>query len=209
MRVQWYFDFISPYSYFASLSLQRLPASVEVVYRPVLFAGLLSHWGQKGPAEIASKRLWTYRSCVWHARQHGIAFRMPAAHPFNPLPYLRLCVSAGVTPASVRTLFDALWTTGCDPADAGVLKALAERLQVDLDRLADPTVKESLRVSTDEAVQAGVFGVPTLRIGQELFWGNDGLDLALAYLGDPTLFDSPEMRRAAHVPVGVARPGTV
>lgn len=208
MRVQWYFDFISPYAYFASLSLQRLPASVEVVYRPVLFAGLLNHWGQKGPAEIAPKRLWTYRSCVWHARQQGIAFRMPAVHPFNPLPYLRLCLAAGVTATSVRTLFDALWTTGSDPADAGMLEALAARLRVDPARLADPTVKELLRESTQEATQAGVFGVPTLRIGQELFWGNEGLDLALAYLADPTLFDGAEMQRAAHIPVGVARPGT-
>lgn len=208
MRVVWYFDFISPYAYFASLRLDRLPASAQLVYRPVLFAALLNHWEQKGPAEIAPKRVWTYRACVWHAQQHGIAFRLPAAHPFNPLPYLRLCLAAGVTPGAVRLIFDALWTTGCDPADASVVQHLAAQLNVDVDRLGDRTVKDALRTGTEDALQAGVFGVPTLQIGGELFWGNDALEFAATYLTDPTLLDSSEMRRAALLPVGVARFGS-
>ena len=61
----------------------------------MLFAGLLNHWGQKGPAEIPAKRRWTYRWCTWWARELGIPFRFPAAHPFNPLPHLRLSLAGG------------------------------------------------------------------------------------------------------------------
>ena len=87
VSVDWYFDFVSPYSY---ISLHRLPElDARIVYKPVLFAGLLNHWGQKGPAEIPAKRLWTYRYCAWRAGVLGIPFRFPAAHPFNPLQHLR------------------------------------------------------------------------------------------------------------------------
>jgi 2-hydroxychromene-2-carboxylate isomerase len=85
-RVDWYFDFVSPYSY---ICLHRLK-NLDVVYKPVLFAGLLNHWGQKGPAEIPAKRQWTYRWCTWWAKELGISFRFPASHPFNPLQHLRL-----------------------------------------------------------------------------------------------------------------------
>ena len=71
-QIIWYFDFISPYAYFGLHELERLGAGVRIEYRPVLFAGLLNHWGQRGPAEIPPKRTWTYRWCTWHAAQRGI-----------------------------------------------------------------------------------------------------------------------------------------
>src|SRR5204862_8070568 len=94
--VDWYFDFVSPYSY---ICLHRLPAlGTPVTHKPVLFAGLLEHWGQKGPAEIAPKRRWTYRWCAWWAQERDIAFRFPAAHPFNPLQHLSLALACGSRP---------------------------------------------------------------------------------------------------------------
>ena len=124
-EVTWYFDFVSPYSYFALQSLHRLPAGVSVVLQPVLFAGLLNHWGQKGPAEIEPKRVWTYRSCVWIAQREGWPFRLPARHPFNPLPYLRLAIAAERRPAAIRTIFERLWTRGDDPADPALMTELS------------------------------------------------------------------------------------
>jgi 2-hydroxychromene-2-carboxylate isomerase len=208
VSVTWYFDFISPYAYFGSLSLNRLPAGTALSYQPVLFAGLLNHWGQKGPAEIPPKRVWTYRSCIWWAEQHAVPFRMPAAHPFNSLPYLRLCIAAGATARAVHTIFAALWTTGVDAADPAVLQQLAQELQIDAAQLLDAELKRSLRVATDRAVTHGVFGVPTLRVEDELFWGNDAVDFATAYLTNPGVLATPEMQRAAALPVGAARPGS-
>ena len=164
--VTWYFDFISPYSYFELSTLQRLPPETDVVLRPILFAGLLNHWGQKGPVEIPSKRVWTYRACVWWAKQHDLAFRMPAAHPFNPLPYLRLSIAAGNTRHAVSTIFTRLWSTGADPAGPAVLDGLMQSLQIKAGRRsarraehqgdgAEPAVSGTGEACAPQSISAG------------------------------------------------------
>jgi len=204
-HVTWYFDFISPYAYFGLHGLERLGPGVEVQYQPVLLAGLLNHWGQKGPAEIPPKRIWTYRSCLWWAQQNKVPFRVPAAHPFNPLPYLRLSIAAGNSAHAVRTIFDGLWTTGADPADSAAVASVAAALGVPLERIADSHIKSSLRVATELAALKGVFGVPTLSIDGQLFWGNDSVDFAAAYLQDPAILETEEMRLIDSLPVAAAR----
>lgn len=205
--LDWYFDVISPYAYFAFLRLPELPAHVTVRLRPLLFAGLLNHWGHKGPAEIPAKRIWTYRWCAWHARNNGIPFRMPAAHPFNPLPYLRLVIAAGGTREAVAAAFEAIWTTGADPADPATIAGLAERLGLPLAAADADAVKQQLRANTEAACAAGVFGVPTLVIDGEPFWGVDGLDFALAVLRDPALLAAADMQRIATLPMAAVRRG--
>lgn len=204
-RIDWYFDFISPFAYFALPQLARLPADVEVQYRPVLLAGLLKHWDNKGPAEIAPKRLWTYRSCTWWAQRHGLPFQFPAAHPFNPLAYLRLAIAAGSKPDAIQTIFNALWTTGADASDPALPAALAAQLGLAPTAIDSPEVKNTLRTNTEAAAAAGVFGVPSLVIDGEVFWGADGMDFARDFLADPALLQSPAMRRLAELPEGVRR----
>ena len=202
-----YFDFVSPYSYIAFQCLHELPRDVAVDLRPVLFAGLLNHFGQKGPAELAPKRRWTYRWCTWWAKELGIPFRFPASHPFNPLHPLRLAVAAGATPENVGRIFAAVWTTGMDASDAAAFKALATKLGVDEARLGAREVKDRLRSNTEEAAARGVFGVPTYEVDGELFWGADALGFVNAYLADPAALRNDEMRRADALPVGAARKG--
>ena len=200
--VDWYFDFVSPYSYLCFHRLERL-AGVSLRYRPVLFAGLLNHWGQKGPAEIPAKRLWTYRWCTWWAQELGIAFRFPASHPFNPLHHLRLCIAAGSTREAVGGIFDHLWTSGADATDPGRFASLREQLGVSEDALS--RAKDALRANTEEAAARGVFGVPSFVIDGEVFWGADSLEFVKAFLADPSILHNEEMRRIAHLPVGAAR----
>ena len=203
----WYFDFLSPFSYLQLVQFDRLPADVEVTLRPVLFAGLLGHWGHKGPAEIPAKRLHTYRWCHWYAARRGIPFRMPPAHPFNPLRPLRLAVAQGAEPAMVRAIFDAIWAEGRDPSRDDEWRALTARLAIaDADEaIARPEVKEALKKNTEEAAGRGVFGVPTFAIGDELFWGFDATDLVLDYLNDPGLLETGEYARIANLPIAQAR----
>jgi 2-hydroxychromene-2-carboxylate isomerase len=204
-RANWYFDFISPYAYFGLYELERLHGAAQIDYRPVLLAGLLNHWGQRGPAEIPGKRTWTYRWCTWYAEQHGIPFRLPRAHPFNPLAYLRLAIAADCEPRAIRTIFERLWTTGADTSDPQVLEELLVALNIQRERLAEPQVKERLRSNTDAAIAEGVFGVPTLVIGGELFWGADAIDFARAYLATPSILATDEMRRVSALPIGATR----
>jgi 2-hydroxychromene-2-carboxylate isomerase len=207
-KADWYFDFISPFAYIGLRRLQRFSGRLDIRYRPVLFAALLDHWENIGPAEIAPKRAWTFRWCTWWAGHLGIPFRMPAAHPFNPLPYLRLSIAAGNSFDAVGKIFDAIWTTGVDAADERAFAQLAKSLGVDPERLAAREVKDALRTQTDQAIALGVFGVPTLSIDQELFWGADAMDFVEAWLADPGIVKTPEMQRAATLPVGVSRKRT-
>ncbi|HZI83648.1 MAG TPA: DsbA family protein, partial [Casimicrobiaceae bacterium] len=101
----WYFDFVSPFSYLQFELLPRFERSLRIRYRPVLFAGLLQAHGHKGPAEIPAKRRFTYRHVVWQARSLGVPLKFPAAHPFNPLPLLRLAIAADCHPEVVRRIF--------------------------------------------------------------------------------------------------------
>ncbi len=201
----WYFDFVSPYSYLGFARLGELAGLAPIRLRPVLFAGLLGHFGQKGPAEIEAKRAWTYRSTTWAAARSGIAFAYPAAHPFNSLAYLRLAIAAGCGEEAVGRIFRALWTTRADPADPGIVAGLASELGVDPSRLSAPEVKQALRLETERAAARGVFGVPTLVVDGEAFWGADAMEFVKDYLADPGIVRTDEMRRVAALPVGASR----
>ena len=132
--IDFHFDFVSPFSYIALHRLGEIPATMT--YKPVLFAGLLKHWGHTGPAEIPSKRRWTYRWCQWWAAELGIAFRFPAAHPFNPLPHLRLALACGSRPEPVKRIFASVWTSGEDANDPARFSALCCELGVEEAKLA-------------------------------------------------------------------------
>lgn len=199
--VDWYFDFVSPYSYIALHRLSEIPA--QVAHKPVLFAGLLNHWGQKGPAEIPAKRKWTYRWCTWWAKELGIPFRFPAEHPFNPLQHLRLALACDSRPAAVKRIFESLWITGANANEPARFQTLCAELGVRPDDLG--AVKDALRRNTENAAACGVFGVPSFVIDGEVFWGADSIEFVKAFLANKRVLRNEEMHRVDTLPVGVAR----
>lgn len=189
--ITFYLDFISPYAY---LAFERLPQALEglsytVDYRPILFAGLLKHHGQLGPAEIAGKREWTYRQVLWQAHVQGIPMQMPAAHPFNPLALLRLALACGPNRHVCETLFRHVWRGGAEAADAARLQALQQQLAPARDPASDG-VKDALKAATADAIASGLFGVPTFAVDDKLFWGFDALPMLRAYLQGDAWFDT-------------------
>jgi 2-hydroxychromene-2-carboxylate isomerase len=203
--LRWYFDVISPFAYLQWPKVKALAAEREVVLVPVLLAAILSARGQKGPAEIPGKREFTYRHALWQAREAGLAMRFPPAHPFNPIPALRLCIAGGNTQEVVDALFDWIWAQGRAGDGIAALAPLMQRLGISADALGGDDVKAALRANTDAALQAGVYGVPTLQVGDALFWGNDAHTFALAVSRDLALLDDPEMQRLATLPVAAMR----
>jgi 2-hydroxychromene-2-carboxylate isomerase len=197
----WYFDVVSPFSYLALGEIEEMAKTMAIAYRPILFAGLLQHWKQLGPAEIGPKRIHTYRFCVFEAEQRGIPFRFPPAHPFNPLKPLRLITALKAELGAVRAVMDRIWRDGLDLSVETNWAATCRA--VGLDPLEGgalveaPETKAMLRANTEEAIAAKLFGVPTLRIGDESFWGLDALPMARAYLDDPEMFNTGEMLRVA------------
>ena len=180
---------------------------VQVRYKPVLFAGLLNHWGHRGPAEIPKKRIFTYQHVTWMARRQGISLTFPPGHPFNPLKALRLALVCENKPEAVTTIFRSIWQAGGDPSDDRWLQNTATDLGVQdpLDQLSSPAIKSALRNNTEEAVSKGLFGVPTFLAGEHLFWGFDATEMVLDYLHNPKMFEEEPMKRVAQLPQAVSR----
>jgi len=204
-QLDWYFDFISPFAYLQSELLHTLPDDLQIDFRPLLFAGLLQHWGNIGPAEIAPKRAWTFAHCAWLAHRHGIGMTLPAQHPFNPLPLLRLCIALGSTRAAVHRLFRFVWRDGHLPTDAAAWDALLRELDVTPALLDAPAVKQQLRANGERAIAAQVFGVPTAVVDNRCFWGVDATDMLLAWLQADPFLESRPFRSAQHLPQGIQR----
>ncbi|MGH8494651.1 MAG: 2-hydroxychromene-2-carboxylate isomerase [Gammaproteobacteria bacterium] len=202
MKACWYFDFISPYAYLQAAQLDELAKEIDIEPRPVLFAALLNHWGQLGPAEIPPKRLFTYRHVQWLAQRSGVELNVPPAHPFNPLRLLRLALVLDSDPEAVQRIFRYVWQEGRLPEDDAAFEALAAELGVAdaWQRIEAPEVKGRLRRHGEEAIAAGVFGVPTFVADGYVFWGLNAGDMLLDYRRDPRLFDSDAMRRIARLP---------
>ncbi len=203
----WYFDVISPFAYLAAHRIDILGPDIEIKPQPVLFAGLLGATGNLGPAEIPAKRIHTYRLCHWRAHDLGLPFRMPPSHPFLPLAPLRLLCALGSPWPAVLTTLDFIWGEGHDPSDPKSWSTLCERLGVeDGDGLiAERDARTQLRTATETAVAQGVFGVPTLAVNGELFWGEDALGMAGDFIGNPALFETGEMARMDSIIMGVER----
>lgn len=204
MGMPWYFDFISPFAY---LQWQRLKASRDDLGLqpvPILFAAVLDHHGHKGPAEIVAKRRFSYRFVQFEAERRGVPFRFPAAHPFNPITALRLAVALEARNEVIDAIFAQIWGEGGSTDD---FTAIATQFGVaDVSAaISAPGVKAKLRENTDAAIARGVFGVPTLAIGEELFWGDDATAMALSFHTDCNLFARGDYPRIDALPAAVQR----
>jgi 2-hydroxychromene-2-carboxylate isomerase len=209
-QLTFYFDFISPYAY---LAFHQLPHALQglnyqVRYQPILFGGLLKHFGQLGPVEVKGKREWTYRQCLWLGKQLGIELKLPGAHPFNPLPLMRLAIATNALgyPSHFvcETLFKFVWASGnhvSDPSHLSELNALLNPI-----RSPDAAdVKEKLRTFTEQAIENGVFGVPAIEADNEIFWGFDSLPMLRQYLEGNEWFKENAWNKAKTLPVGIER----
>jgi len=214
VKADWYFDFISPYAYLQFARLRELDSRLDVTLKPILFAALLDHWGQLGPAEIAPKRAFTYAQVSWLARRQGVTLNVPEAHPFNPLKLLRLALHLGTTHDVVARLFAFVWQDGHIPENEAAWRDLVGELDViDAEAaIGRPEIKAALRKNTEDAIAAGVFGVPTLVVPTttgpgKTFWGNDATPMVLDYLADPEPFRRDD-DRIAQLPQASVRPSS-
>lgn len=209
-QITFYFDFVSPYAY---LAFEQLPLALKghsygVDYQPVLFAGLLQHHGQLGPAEIRAKRDWTYRQVLWLGHTLDVPLQLPQTHPFNPLALLRLALASAASGLPNRfvteTIFHHVWRGGADAADPQRLAELVRQLAPRRDMHSEG-VKAELRAHTDAAITRGLFGVPTFAVDDKLFWGLDALPMLRDYLAGDAWFSAGAWERAAALPQGISR----
>jgi len=211
-RIDFYFDFISPYAYLGWTQIRALATRHDAEVRPipVLFAALLNAHGHKGPAEIPPKREYIFKDCLRRAAAFGVPLQAPPSHPFNPLLALRAVTAADGHAALIDALYARTWG---DAAPRGVdrpevVAAAAAAAGLDgaalVERAQTPEVKAALREATERAVARGLFGVPTMIVDDELFWGTDSHDFLEQFLRGEDPVDPDELEALRGLP-GSAR----
>jgi 2-hydroxychromene-2-carboxylate isomerase len=188
-RLEFFFDYGSPYSYVADALLPALcaRAGAELVYRPMLLGGVFKATGNRSPAQepIEAKRRYGGLTLRRYAEEAGLPPPGNPHFPIDTLALMRTAVAAqraGVFPTFHRAVYPAFWSRGLDLGSRDVLAGVLRAAGLDADALiaasADPEVKAELRANTEEAVARGVFGAPACFVGDQLFFGSDHLRFA-------------------------------
>lgn len=189
--IRFHFDFLSPYAYVAWTQIHGLAAQHGREVRPVptLLAPLLRNGDTKGPAEIPAKRLYMFKDVVRTAHRLNVPIAPPPTHPFNPLLPLR---AASVLQGDdqrrlIDALFQAAWGVGTGAETPEQVARAAASVGLDGPALVAaagmPEARDRLRVQTEAAIRDGVFGVPTMCVDGELFWGFDAFGHLDRFLG--------------------------
>jgi len=198
-ELNFYFDFLSPFSYFAWTNLQKHP-ELMIHYRPVALGPLLNHWQIKGPGEIEPKREFLLKQCLRYAAKNNIEFTTPKTHPFNSLYALRLALksTAGeLQPKVIKTLWQAGWEKRIDMGDPDELQKVLKEAGLPAEELYEKSfskeAKFELKANIQEAISFGAFGVPTMVVGKELFWGNDAFEDVLNFINATDKLDREKL----------------
>lgn len=185
--VEFFFDFGSPTSYLAWTQLPKLAAGAgaQLVWRPMLLGGVFKATGNASPVMVPAKGRWMNQDMARWARRYGVPLAMNPHFPINTLTLMRGATGLQMRqPADferyVDTVFRAMWHTPCNMGDAAVLAQVLQRAGFDAEALlalaGDPEVKARLVATTEEAVARGVFGAPTMFVGERMFFGQDRLE---------------------------------
>ena len=207
-----YFDYISPYSYLAWRKIKFICEDFNLVLKaePILFGAVLSHWKTLGPAEIAPKREFVMKDILRSAHRDNMIVQFPPAHPFNPLLPLRATCAMQEHPEYHRFithLYSACWQEGNDITNPEIIDRISRVYKVEdiLERANSPEIKQMLKEKTDKALENNIFGVPSFRIGDELFWGNDRIDFLINYLNGDDPVDPDYIEKLKQLPIGITR----
>ena len=210
--LDFHFDYISPYSYLAWKRMDDFAQShaLRIVPKPTMLAALLNHLGHRGPGEIPPKRVYMFKDTIRAAAALGVPFNPPHSHPFNPLASLRatlLDMDDGLRLSLVDKLFDATWAESRDVGAPEVVAEICEDTGVPdaLERMRDPATKQRLFGANDEAIARGVFGVPTMIVDGELFWGTDSFAHLERFLAGEDPMRPEDLERWAAIPASARR----
>jgi len=177
-----YLDYISPNAYLAWHQLPALAAKYgcEIDARPLLYAALLDASGTLGPGETPAKGRWMMKNVQRKALLLGISMQSPVYFPFNPILALRMSILPMETATRhklIDAFFEAVWCRALHVSEREVAERIANEVGLPgkdlIAQTSSEEIKSRLREETDEAIQLGVFGVPTMIVGDELFWGYD------------------------------------
>jgi 2-hydroxychromene-2-carboxylate isomerase len=188
-KINFYFDFLSPYSYVAWTWVRKNWGEFEFNLYPVSVPNIIAHYDTKGPAQIKPKRNYLFRDLLRYTKLHNIPFTTPKNLPFNSLYALRLALKS-VSGAHQKDLIDAIfragWEEGQDIGSDDVLKLVLEKYNLPVEELfqkmEDKSARIELKNNIEEGLKKDLFGVPTFFVDEEMFWGNDSIKYLEMYL---------------------------
>jgi 2-hydroxychromene-2-carboxylate isomerase len=177
-KVEFFYDYVSVYSYLADSQLGKLPGA-EIIYRPMFLGAVMEATGNRPPGTVKAKGRYLRDDIKRWAERYSLTFRMNPVFPQNTLKALRLALVAqkkGAFEIVHQALFDAMWIHEKDLNDNEVLAEIAAKAALSLDDIEDVAIKDELKANTNEACERGAFGAPTFFVGDQMFFGNDRFD---------------------------------
>ncbi|MDB4193810.1 2-hydroxychromene-2-carboxylate isomerase [Candidatus Pelagibacter sp.] len=184
-EIDFYFDFISPYSYLAHKKIQSLPHNIKINYMPILLGGLQNLQGVVAPAFIKPKLKHMINDCYLIAKKNKFSFTWNTKFPLNSLYIMRgnFCVNSGIKDLYIDNMFNAYWKDNLDISNEEILNSLLEKCKITKDKfyqgIKDQKIKDILKNITKDAFDKEIFGAPTFVVNDKIFWGQDRLEFAL------------------------------
>ena len=185
---EFYFDFISPYSFLAHKEIHKIEKknSIKIKYNPILLGGLHNLHNIKAPAFIPAKAKHMIRDCKLVAEKNKIKFKFNSYFPIKSLNLMRGVLVAeedNFKSYYIDSIFNAIWQDGLNLNDENILEKILKNLNINpktfLLRVGSSSIKESLRKKTDEAYKKGIFGAPSFVSNNKIFWGQDRIEFAI------------------------------
>ena len=186
---EFYFDFISPYSFLAHKEIRKKEKKGEIVvkYKPILLGGLHNLHGIKAPAFIPSKAKFMIRDCKLVAEKNKIKFKFNSYFPIKTVNLMRgvfIAQEDGFKNYYIDSIFEAMWRDGLNMNENTIVEKILKNMEINPKtfflRLTSQNIKNLLKKGTDEAFKKGIFGAPTFLVNNKIFWGQDRLDYALS-----------------------------
>ncbi len=183
-----YFDFISPYSFLAHKEIRKIEdkIKIKIKYKPILLGGLHNMHGIKAPAFIPAKAKHMIRDCKLIAERNNVKFKFNSYFPIKSLNLMRGVLVAeedNIKNYYIDSIFNTIWQDGLNMNDEVVIQKVLKNLSVNPKTFAlrstSSLIKDSLRSKTNEAYEKGIFGAPTFVSNNKIFWGQDRIEFAL------------------------------
>ncbi len=183
-----YFDFISPYSFLAHKEIRKIEKknSIKIRYKPILLGGLHNLHGIKAPAFIPAKAKHMIRDCKLIAEKNKIKFKFNSYFPIRSLNLMRgvfVAEEDNYKSYYVDSIFDSIWQDGLNMNDENVFLKVLKNLDINpktfILRSASSSIKDLLRQKTNEAYEKGVFGAPSFVSNNKIFWGQDRIEFVI------------------------------
>ena len=183
-----YFDFISPYSFLAHKEMRKIEdkTKIKIRYKPILLGGLHNLHGIKAPAFIPAKAKNMIRDCKLIAERNNVKFKFNSYFPINSLNLMRGVLVAeedNIKNYYIDNVFNTIWQDGLNMKDENIIHKVIKNLNINPKtftlRSTSSLIKDSLRGKTSDAYEKGIFGAPTFISNNKIFWGQDRIEFVL------------------------------